>query len=49
MPTPPVTTNAPVVGSFDSVLSVNLTTPLASSVVNAPVAAVFAPIGKLSA
>ena len=49
MPTPPVTTNAPEVLSVLSVASVNLTKSEASSVVNAPVAVVFAPIGKLSA
>ena len=49
MPTPPVITTAPDVGSSDSVPSVNLTMLLASNVVNAPVAAVLAPIWKLSA
>ena len=49
IPTPPVTTNAPVVVLSDCVLLVNVTLPFASIVVNAPVALVFAPIAKLSA
>ena len=49
MPTPPVTCRAPVPVLVESVLFVSVVTPLAVNVVNAPVAAVLAPMGKLSA
>ena len=49
IPTPPVTTTAPVVVLSDCVAAVNVVAPVAVNVVKAPVALVFAPIGKLSA
>ena len=49
MPTPPVTTNAPLVVPLDACELVSVVRSLAVSVVNAPVAAVLAPMAKLSA
>ena len=49
IPVPPVTCKAPVVVLVAAVAEVCVVTPLDVSVVNAPVAVVLAPIGKLSA
>ena len=47
MPTPPVTTTAPILVDVDSVALVNVVKPLLVNVVNAPVLGVALPTGEL--